>query len=414
MSLPKRRVSDLPALLALFSTISILLGVLLGEPKLVLAALAAAPYLFITGLLPTPHPHISLQRRFHPPRVLEGSDVTVSLQIENRGAAELELEVVDELPQGLRLVRGGSHYALTLPGLRSARVDYVVHAAEPGLYFFERVAYRSMHPFGVAESAGEWADGSYLVVLPRAEVLRRRASLPRPRNLKVGLHPSRAAGLGVEFFGLRDYAEGDDYRRINWKASARSPRLISNEYEWEKPLDGYLIFDARQWLGPALVEAKRLVASLLVNLMGGRNRLGLIIFSHTFRSVEPEMGRKHLLRLLEMTAEARPQTAEAFTLQAQRAYGLVLRHRQAIVVTPLLDRGMTELLGRLRAAGVDPIVIAVTPRGIGEGPEAALFELARANSLEELARYGVRHIEWRSGEPFVKVLEGIEWWRRGA
>ena len=41
-------------------------------------------------------------------------------------------------------------------------------------------------------------------------------------------------GLGTEFESLREYAEGDDFRKMDWKASARRGKLIVRQYEQER------------------------------------------------------------------------------------------------------------------------------------------------------------------------------------
>jgi len=53
-----------------------------------------------------------------------------------------------------------------------------------------------------------------------------------------GYGRSRLRGLGVEYVDFRDYSIGDDYKRIDWRITARTPgpegyRLIVKEYEEE-------------------------------------------------------------------------------------------------------------------------------------------------------------------------------------
>ncbi len=64
------------------------------------------------------------------------------------------------------------------------------------------------------------------------------AGRARAESLISGEYPVRAQGLGLEYVGLREYAPGDDFRRIDWKASARVglglERLFVREYSAER------------------------------------------------------------------------------------------------------------------------------------------------------------------------------------
>lgn len=83
--------------------------------------------------------------------------------------------------------------------------------------------------------------------VPKAE-LAVRAS----RILEGGTRPVRALGLGTEFDALRDYHPDDDVRRINWHATARTGRPISNEYRVEQDRIVMLLLDTGRLMAGAL------------------------------------------------------------------------------------------------------------------------------------------------------------------
>jgi len=66
----------------------------------------------------------------------------------------------------------------------------------------------------------------------------------------AGEHPSRYTGLGIEYENVREYMFGDDYRRIDWNITARTPPkptgekpLFIRQFREEKNLDVLLILD---------------------------------------------------------------------------------------------------------------------------------------------------------------------------
>lgn len=73
-------------------------------------------------------------------------------------------------------------------------------------------------------------DGAFLLKLERLALLSRRpvtGQNPGPRR-------STSHGASVEFADFRDYASGDDFRRIDWNAYARLDRLFLRLYRAEQ------------------------------------------------------------------------------------------------------------------------------------------------------------------------------------
>src|SRR5262249_10222177 len=71
---------------------------------------------------------------------------------------------------------------------------------------------------------------SYLIEGERAG-MRYALELPRMASAALaGLHLGRQAGASLEFRDHRDYQPGDDLRRIDWNAFARSDRLTIKLY----------------------------------------------------------------------------------------------------------------------------------------------------------------------------------------
>src|SRR5215218_8626068 len=59
-----------------------------------------------------------------------------------------------------------------------------------------------------------------------------------------GLHRSPLHGLSVEFADYREYSPGDDLKRLDWRAYARSQRYVVKRFEEESNLRATLLLDA--------------------------------------------------------------------------------------------------------------------------------------------------------------------------
>jgi uncharacterized protein (DUF58 family) len=53
----------------------------------------------------------------------------------------------------------------------------------------------------------------------------------------------RRIGQSLEFEQIKEYAQGDDYRHLNWKASAKKGELMVNQYQDERSQDIYCVLD---------------------------------------------------------------------------------------------------------------------------------------------------------------------------
>jgi uncharacterized protein (DUF58 family) len=78
----------------------------------------------------------------------------------------------------------------------------------------------------------------------RAALARRELVVRRPLvGARHGVHRSLRPGVGRDFRDYRAYVAGDDPRRLDWRAAARSQRLVVRQTESEDELDLVLIAD---------------------------------------------------------------------------------------------------------------------------------------------------------------------------
>lgn len=164
-------------------------------------------------------------------------------------------------------------------------------------------------------------------------------------GLLSGLHRSPHQGQSVEFAEHKLYTPGDELRRIDWKAFARTDRLLVKRYEHETNLRAFLVLDvsgSMAWKGGApltkLEYGATLIASLAHLLIRQQDAVGLVLA----RGDKPELlppraALSHLPAIvarLEATRGDGPTDLGAVAeLVAERA-----RRRAAIfVVSDLLD-----------------------------------------------------------------------------
>ena len=100
--------------------------------------------------------------------------------------------------------------------------------------------------------AGEDAE---LRVFPDLKTARRLAlAVARGRFRDQGATARGPLGLGTEFELIRDYQPDDDIRQVNWRATARLGRPMSNQYRLEQDRDLLLLIDAGRLCAAPLGE----------------------------------------------------------------------------------------------------------------------------------------------------------------
>ena len=76
----------------------------------------------------------------------------------------------------------------------------------------------------------------------------------------IGDFPIDQPGIGTEFYDIREYQPGDDYRQVNWKATAKHGDFMVNEHMREVGASYYLVFEA---VSPSYFDRDRLAATFL-------------------------------------------------------------------------------------------------------------------------------------------------------
>src|SRR2546428_755119 len=220
-----------------------------------------------------------------------------------------------------------------------------------------------------AEVAARPSDGR-LVVAPTMEDLRRTKLQPRRTRPWFGQVPSRQIGAGTEFWGVREYAAGDEVRRINWKASARLDRLFTNEYEGERSGDVVIVVDARResFVGTEtdnpIEHGVRAALGIAEHVLASKNRVGLIVQREVIDWVPPAFGRKQLYRILDHLTQVRPGGEWPFAYIAWVLSRFFPRDCLIVVVSPLEDRTALNAVIDLEARGYDVAIVSPSPLAI--------------------------------------------------
>ena len=152
-----------------------------------------------------------------------------------------------------------------------------------------------------------------------------------------GLHKSPHKGFSVEFAQHRQYVQGDEIRRLDWKVFGKTDRFYVREFEEETNLCATILLDlsgSMAYGGTTTTKAeyaKRLAAALAYLMLQQRDTVGLVTFDAKLRRYIPQRsGVAHLRVMLDELQSSQPggETELATVFQ-----GLVPRiHRRGLLI----------------------------------------------------------------------------------
>ncbi len=113
------------------------------------------------------------------------------------------------------------------------------------------------------------------------------------RLFEVGIKKIRRIGHSMEFEQIKEYVLGDDYRTVNWKATARKRQLMVNHYVDEKSQQVYSIIDMGRTMKMPFDKMSLLDyainSSLVISNIAllKQDKAGIIAFNNKVTSVLP-------------------------------------------------------------------------------------------------------------------------------
>jgi uncharacterized protein (DUF58 family) len=267
--------------------------------------------LLLTGLLVldimiSPKPGLLTVRRQTAERLYFKAENEIIIYIENNASYTLRVEAKDEIPDmHFNIIKHPAH-AFIPPG--EERVfSYTVIPAKRGHFFFQHIHLRYRGIWGLCvKYARVPCPAEYKVYPNIKDISKHRLLTQRNRLLPWGEKTVRMFGGGTEYESLRPYVDGDDYRKVNWMATARENRLIVNQYQMERNQPVCMLLDTGRPMSYAVRGYKKLdyainaslILSDIVNEKGDNS--GLMLFDRSVQSyIHPGKGAAHRHLLME-------------------------------------------------------------------------------------------------------------------
>jgi len=215
----------------------------------------------------------------------------------------------------------------------------------------------------------------------------------------AGQHRSPHIGSSVEFAQHREYAPGDELRRVDWRVFARSDRLVVKQYVEETNLVCHLLVDASESMAYGSLDwtkfdyARWCAAAITHLVLMQRDTAGLVLFDETHRTkVPPGNGapqRKTILSTLEGAVASGPTRIGGvldWIAPKLKKRGIVC------IFSDLFDEPekIANGLRRLAHGGHEPILFQVLD------PQELSFDFESLLKLEGLEASGTHKVDPRA------------------
>ena len=239
-------------------------------------------------------------------RFSNGDDNRVEIRVENAYPHAVNVEVIDEIPPIFQ--RRDIAFFLRLHSGEGKLITYDLRPVQRGSYSFGHIRLFVNTPIGLLARRYTCDAPCEVKVYPSFQKLHRYELLAIGNNLdEPGIKRIRRVGHHTEFEQIKEYVKGDDYRTINWKASARRHELMVNVYQDERSQQVYCVIDKGRVMQQAFRGMTLLDYAINASLalshvaMKKEDKAGLVTFDDRFDSFQPASKQPGQMQaLLEM------------------------------------------------------------------------------------------------------------------
>lgn len=236
--------------------------------------------------------------RFTAEKLSNGDDNPIRIYLENRYPFPVKVRVIDEIPHQFQL--RDLSFDLDLKPGETRSIEYMLRPVKRGEYQFGAVNVFVKSALGLAKRRFVFSHDKMVPVYPSYMQMRKYELMAISNRLtEVGIKKIRRIGHNMEFELIKEYVAGDDFRTINWKASARKNSLMVNHYQDERSQQVYSLIDKGRVMqmpfgGMSLLDYAINAALVISNIAVRKSdKAGLITFQDKVSTTLGASKRNH-------------------------------------------------------------------------------------------------------------------------
>lgn len=241
------------------------------------------------------------------PEKFSNSDVNeVPVSLLNHYVFKVGIQVIDELP--VQFQKRDFNYNTFLKASQKYQFSYWVRPVERGEYYFGNLNVYASTPLRLIKKRYRFENLQLVKVYPSFIQMQKYDFLAFSKNLTAqGVKKIRRIGHTQEFEQIKEYVKGDDFRTINWNATAKRGHLMANQYQDEKSQPIYCIIDTGRVMKMPFKELKLLDYAINATLafsnvaLKKHDKVGMFTFSNTISNLLPAQNKLTYLNKILQT-----------------------------------------------------------------------------------------------------------------
>lgn len=361
--------------------------------------------------------YILQAERSFPNPIYQNQTSSVELIVTNRSGFAVKAYFKDE-PPFIAETQGHSGW-LVIPAKGAAIHSYSILSPKRGIFSFGVLNLKVAGRLQLFSWHFKIAIPQELKVFPDLTKIKSGRLARFIGSETAGLRRQKMFGVGGELAELREFVQGDDYRKINWKVTAHRGKPIVNQYEPEKDQNVFMLFDTGRLLFDQSNERDSrfdhiLDSAILLafNIQEYGDMLGAFSFNCKIERFVPfGKGHYHLQLLINQLYDLKAVMVESDYREAFSFLQTKINKRCLIFVyTDLLDsESSKDLINYLKIISRHHLVVCVLSHqsNIGKILENPITDeksaFLKGTALELLAeREGLKRTLTSSG---IKILE---------
>lgn len=263
-------------------------------------------------------------------RLSNGDENEIRVYLRNRYSFPVNAILIDEIPHQFQV--RNARYTVKLSSGGEKIVRYTLRPVRRGEYEFGVINVYARSPIRFVQRRYRFAAGEKVPVYPSYIQMRRYELMAHSNRLaELGIKKIRRVGHTMEFDQIREYVVGDDYRTVNWKATARrGGDLMVNQYQDERSQRVYCLIDKGRVMKMPFEEMTLLDYAINASLVLSniavmkQDRAGLITFSKDVQdTLSAERTRLQMHRIVETLYNQETEFPES---DFERLYTMVRRN----------------------------------------------------------------------------------------
>jgi uncharacterized protein (DUF58 family) len=276
-------------------------------------------------------------------RFSNGDNNEIALHLSNSYPFPVLLEIIDEIPPVFQ--RRDLLFRMKMHKQENKILKYSIRPVRRGVYHFSRINVFATTKIGFISRRFKTGEDCNVKVYPSYLLLKHYGIIATSNKLSlVGNKKINKIGQQLEPDQIKEYVKGDDYRIINWKATARRNKLMSNVFQDEKAQDVFCVIDKGRTMQSAFEEMTlldysinaTLALSYVIMLKG--DKTGLLTFESKFDTlIHPSRSPMQMNQIMEALYAQQTTFAESDYLTLYQRINKDIRNRGLLLIFTNFD-----------------------------------------------------------------------------